>query len=90
MFLIHGLGVVIGKDVVSEGKLTIYQGVTLGGTGKSKKYNGKIIDQPVIKDNVVCYANSMILGPVVIGKNNHIKAGQIVLNDIEDYEPNTT
>ncbi len=83
LVIIHGLGIVIGKDVVSKGNLTIYQGVTLGGScGKLREYNGKIIAQPIIEENVTIYTDAKVFGPVVIGKNNKIKAGYIVTDDI--------
>lgn len=81
----HGLGIVIGKNVVSEGRITIYQGVTIGGSGKTREYCGRIIDQPILKENVICYTDSKIFGPVVIGKNNSIKAGMIVSKDLGDW-----
>lgn len=90
MCIKHGLGIVIGKDVLSEGKLTIYQGVTIGGSGKTREYCGKIIDQPIIKNNVICYTDSKIFGPVLIGENNRIKAGQIIAEDLEDVEVHET
>ena len=80
--LIHGLGCVIGKDVQSNGRLTVYQGVTIGGSGKSRFYNEKEIWQPILGDDVVVYCNSMILGPVAIGDGVRIKAGEMVTSDI--------
>lgn len=86
----HGLGLVIGKDVVSEGRLTLYQGVTIGGSGREREYEGKIIDQPILKNNVICYTDAKIFGPVVIGQNNKIKAGRIVCEDLGDWKENET
>lgn len=86
----HGLGIVIGKNVLSEGKLTVYQGVTIGGSGRTREFNGKIIDQPIIKNNVICYTDSKIFGPVLIGENNRIKAGQIISEDLGDVEIHET
>ena len=78
----HGLGIVIGMNVKSLGRLTIYQGVTLGGAGKERMWNGQVINQPIIEDNVIIYTNAMVFGPVIIGKNVHIKAGNVVKEDI--------
>ena len=74
--LIHGLGTVIGKDVVSKGKLIVYQGVTIGGSGKSKIIDCVECWQPIIGTGVKIYANAMILGPVQISENSIVKAGE--------------
>lgn len=84
--LIHGIGVVIGRYVQSEGSLTLYQGVTLGGAGKERLYEGEILLQPLLKENVTIYTDAKVFGPVIIGKNNHIKAGEIVVDDIIDRD----
>lgn len=83
--LVHGLGCVIGKGVKSEGKLRVYQGVTIGGTGKAGVYNDKKITMPVFKDNVIVFTGAKVLGPIVVGSDNRIKAGALVTEDIEDY-----
>lgn len=62
--------------------MTIYQGVTLGGTGKEK---GK--RHPTIKDNVVIGSGAKVLGPIVVGENSKIGAGAVVLKDVP---PNST
>lgn len=80
--IIHGLGIVIGKDVMSRGKLTVYQGVTIGGSGKSRTVEDVIRWQPILGENVILYSNSMVLGPVIIQDNSIIKAGNIVTKDI--------
>ena len=83
----HGLGIVIGKGVITKGNITIYQGVTLGGnSGIKKQYQGIMIDQPYIEENVTIYTDAKIFGPVVIGKNNIIKAGSILTDDLTAYE----
>lgn len=80
--LIHGLGTVIGKDVISKGSLCVYQGVTIGGSGKSKKTDdGKELWQPVIEEGVTIYSNAMVLGPIHISKDCVIKAGDRVTVD---------
>lgn len=81
--LIHGLGVVIGKSVCSKGNLTVYQGVTLGGTGKTRvDENGKVWGQPLLEDGVIIYTDAKVLGPVIISRGSIIKAGRIVTDNI--------
>lgn len=82
----HGLGLVIGKNVETHGSVTLYQGVTLGGMNTTRDYNGKVIDQPILLDGVVVYADAKIFGPVIIGKNNKIKAGQIITSDMPNRD----
>lgn len=81
-FIDHGTGVVIGETAVIGNDVTIYQGVTLGGTGKD---TGK--RHPTIGNNVMIGAGAKVLGPLVIGDNSRIAAGAVVLNDIP---PNST
>lgn len=81
-FIDHGTGVVIGETAVIGDDVTIYQGVTLGGTGKD---TGK--RHPTIGNNVMIGAGAKVLGPLVIGDNSRIAAGAVVLNDIP---PNST
>ena len=82
--LVHGLGVVIGKNVKSLGPLTVYQGVTLGGTGKVRELpGGEIIDQPLLGRNTVIFTNSCIFGPVVTPDNYILKAGRMLTKDPE-------
>lgn len=82
--LVHGIGVVIGKGVKSEGKLTVYQNVTIGGNqGKIRTdKNGKEWGQPLIHENVKIYTGAGIFGPVIIGENSIIKAHSIVTKNI--------
>jgi serine O-acetyltransferase len=77
VFLNHGMGVVIGETAVIGDDVTIYQGVTLGGTGKE---TGK--RHPNIGNNVVIGAGAKVLGNINIGDNVEIIAGSIVLRDI--------
>jgi len=79
LFIDHGSGVVIGETSVIGNNCTIYQGVTLGGTGKDI---GK--RHPTIGDNVLIGAGAHVLGPVVIGSNVKIASGAVVLADIPD------
>lgn len=76
-FIDHGTGVVIGETAVIGDDVTIYQGVTLGGTGKD---TGK--RHPTVGNNVMIGAGAKVLGPLVIGDNSRIAAGAVVLSDI--------
>jgi len=75
----HGMGVVIGETSIVGDDCTIYQGCTLGGTGKEK---GK--RHPTILDNVTIGAGARILGNITIGENSRVGAGSVVLRDIPD------
>jgi len=77
VFIDHGAGVVIGETCEIGDNVTIYQGVTLGGTGKD---TGK--RHPTIHDNVIIGTNAIILGPIVIGAGSKIGAGAVVLKDV--------
>ena len=81
--LVHGLGVVIGKDAIIHENCTVYQGVTIGGTGKMKlDKNGVEKWQPEIFENSIIYTNAMVLGPINISKNSIIKAGERITKDV--------
>ena len=82
LFIDHGSGVIIGETTVIGNNVTLYQGVTLGGTGKEK---GK--RHPTLKDNVMVSAGAKILGSFTIGENAKIGAGSVVL---EEVPPNCT
>ncbi|MDR5659920.1 serine O-acetyltransferase [Serpentinicella sp. ANB-PHB4] len=77
VFIDHGTGVVIGETAEIGNNVTIYQGATLGGTGKEK---GK--RHPTIKDNVVISAGAKVLGPFTVGENSRIGAGSVVLKEV--------
>lgn len=79
LFIDHGTGVVIGETAVIKDFVTIYQGVTLGGTGKEK---GK--RHPTIEDHVVIGANAIILGNITIGRGARIGAGAIVTKSVPE------
>lgn len=79
LFIDHGAGVVIGETTEIGDNVTIYQGVTLGGTGKEK---GK--RHPTIGDNVLISAGAKVLGSIIIGNNVKIGAGSVVLNPVPD------
>ena len=81
-FIDHGNGVIIGETAIVGNNVTLYQGVTLGGTGKEQ---GK--RHPTIGDNVMISAGAKILGSFTIGANSKIGAGSVVL---EEVPPNST
>jgi len=76
-FIDHGMGVVIGETAIVGDDVTLYQGVTLGGTGKE---TGK--RHPTLCDNVVVGAGAKILGNITVGENCRIGAGSVVLRDV--------
>ena len=78
-FIDHGTGVVIGETTEIGDDCTIYQGVTLGGTGKDQ---GK--RHPTLGNHVMVGAGAKVLGPIKIGNNVRIAAGAVVLTDIPD------
>lgn len=82
LFIDHGTGVIIGETTIIGDNVTLYQGVTLGGTGKEQ---GK--RHPTLKDNVMVSAGAKILGSFTIGENSKIGAGSVVL---EEVPPNCT
>lgn len=82
LFIDHGMGVVIGETTEIGDDCTIYQGVTLGGTGKDI---GK--RHPTLKNNCMIGSGSKILGPIIIGNNVKVGANSVVLVNVED---NTT
>jgi len=78
-FINHGMGVVIGETTVVGDDVTLYQGVTLGGTGKE---SGK--RHPTVGNNVVIGAGAKVLGNIVVGENCRIGSGSVVLRDVPD------
>lgn len=81
-FIDHGSGVIIGETAIVGDNVTMYQGVTLGGTGKE---TGK--RHPTIGDNVMISAGAKIIGSFTVGENSKIGAGSVVL---EEVPPNCT
>jgi len=79
LFIDHGMGVVIGETAEVGDNVTLYQGVTLGGTGKEK---GK--RHPTIGDNAVVSTGAKVLGSITIGNNVKIGAGSVVLRNVPD------
>ncbi|MDN6626091.1 MAG: serine O-acetyltransferase, partial [Pisciglobus halotolerans] len=80
LFIDHGMGVVIGETAEIGDDVTIYHGVTLGGTGKKR---GK--RHPTIGNHVLISAHVQVLGPIVIGDYAKIGAGAVVLNSVPAY-----
>jgi len=79
LFIDHGMGVVIGETAIVGEDVTLYQGVTLGGTGKE---HGK--RHPTILDNVVVGGGAKILGNITVGRNCRIGPGWVVLRKVTD------
>lgn len=79
LFIDHGMGVVIGETTEIGNNCTLYQGVTLGGTGKDL---GK--RHPTLGDNVLVGAGARVLGPINVGNGAKIASGAVVLKDVPD------
>ena len=77
VFIDHGMGVVIGETSEIGDYVTLYQGVTLGGTGKEK---GK--RHPTVGRNVVIAAGAKVLGPITVGDDSKVGAGAVVVKDV--------
>jgi len=82
LFIDHGMGVVIGETAIIGDDVTLFQGVTLGGTGKEK---GK--RHPTLGSNIVVGAGAKILGNINIGDNSYVGANAVVIKDVP---PNST
>jgi serine O-acetyltransferase len=82
LFIDHGMGVVIGETAELGANVTIYQGVTLGGTGFA---TGK--RHPTVQDNVTIGSGAKLLGPIVVGHGSKIGANTVVIHDVP---PNST
>jgi serine O-acetyltransferase len=82
LFIDHGMGVVIGETCEIGDNVTVFQGVTLGGTGKEK---GK--RHPTLMDNTLIATGAKVLGSITIGENSKIGAGSVVLMEVP---PNST
>jgi serine O-acetyltransferase len=78
-FIDHGMGVVIGETCEIGDNVTLFQGVTLGGTGKEK---GK--RHPTVKNNALIASGAKVLGSIIIGENSKVGAGSVVLKDVPD------
>ena len=82
VFIDHGMGVIVGETSIVGDSVTLFQGVTLGGTGKE---TGK--RHPTIGDNVVIGAGAKVLGNITIGDNSYVGANAVVIKDVP---PNST
>jgi serine O-acetyltransferase len=82
LFIDHGMGVVVGETAEIGEAVTLYQGVTLGGTGFA---TGK--RHPTIEDNVTIGSGAKLLGPITVGHGSKIGAGSVVIHDVP---PNST
>ncbi|MGB9866870.1 MAG: serine O-acetyltransferase [Bacillota bacterium] len=80
VFIDHGMGVVIGETAEVGDNVTIYQGVTLGGTGKEK---GK--RHPTVEEGVVLAAGAKVLGSFKVGRYSKVGAGAVVLREVPPY-----
>lgn len=83
--LVHGLGTVIGRNVISKGKLVVYQHVTLGGgNGRPGRLDsdGKVRGMPLFEPDCVIYAGAVVVGGITVREKTIIKAGSIVARDI--------
>ncbi|SDJ71195.1 serine O-acetyltransferase [Salimicrobium halophilum] len=78
-FIDHGMGVVVGETCEIGDNVTIFQGVTLGGTGKEK---GK--RHPTLDDNVLVATGAKVLGSITIGENSKVGAGSVVLHEVPE------
>lgn len=78
-FIDHGMGVVVGETAEVGDNVTLYHGVTLGGTGKD---TGK--RHPTVGNNVIIGSGAKILGPIVIGDNSKVGSNSVVLKDVPE------
>lgn len=78
-FIDHGMGVVIGETTIIGDNVLVYQGVTLGGTGKE---TGK--RHPTLKNDIVVGSGAKVLGNITVGNNVRIGAGSVVIEDVPD------
>ena len=79
LFIDHGAGIVIGETAIIGNEVTIYHGVTLGGTGKDV---GK--RHPTVREGALVSAHAQIIGPIEIGKNAKVGAGAVVVADVPE------
>ena len=78
-FIDHGMGVVIGETSIIDENVTLFQGVTLGGTGKARTKR-----HPTLKKNVVVGAGAKILGDITIGEGSRVGAGTVVVQSVPE------
>ena len=77
LFIDHGMGIVIGETTTIKNNVTLYQGVTLGGTKTIKEKR-----HPTIEDNVIIGAGAKVLGPITVGKNSKVGANSVVTKNV--------
>lgn len=83
--LVHGIGTVIGLNVKTEGPVKVYQGVTLGGNNnKVREANGRKFSQPWLMANTTIYANTTVIGPVIIGCGAVVGANCVLTKDVPE------
>jgi serine O-acetyltransferase len=80
LFIDHGMGVVIGETAVIGDDVTIYQGVTLGGSSRLREKR-----HPTLEDGVVVGAHAQLIGAIVIGEGARVGAGSVVVSDVPPY-----
>lgn len=78
----HGVGIVIGETAIIGDNVSLFQGVTLGGTGKETGQR-----HPIVQDGVLISAGAIVLGPITIGSNSKIGAGSVVVHDVPPIVP---
>jgi len=78
-FIDHGMGVVIGETSIIKENVTLFQGVTLGGTGKARTKR-----HPTLKESVVVGAGAKILGDITIGEGSRVGAGSVVVQSVPE------
>ncbi len=86
LYIVHGVGVVIGCSVIAGENLSIHQGVTLGGSNDKSRVTkeGLLIEQPFIGDNVSINTGAVIIGPIFIGNNVTVGSRALVMKDIPE------
>src|SRR5579871_3158527 len=82
LFIDHGFGVVIGETATIHDNVSIYQGVTLGGTNPTSGVGGK--RHPTLLDNVILGSGAQVLGPIIVGKRARVGANAVVTEDVPE------
>lgn len=80
LFIDHGMGVVIGETSEIGDDVTIYQGVTLGGTSTAR-----IKRHPTIEDSVTIFSGAAVLGPVTVGRHSRVGAGSVLVTSVPEH-----
>jgi serine O-acetyltransferase len=83
--LTHPMCIVVGREVISLGNLTLYQSTTLGGSNNQEViYNGKTVKQPYIYTNVIIYTSSVVIGPLIIGENSTVATNSTITKNVPE------